>query len=130
MIENIEQWMVSRLDTIENLTGQNFPTVSPTGDEEPPFCLYTLVSETSEADLSGGDDIRRAKVQLALFDNDNDRLNDVTRQARKALRCEDVEADDLYIYGTSTTLHAKDFDMRLDMHVQPVIADVVYWQKE
>ena len=90
MIENIEQWIVSRLDTIQNLTGQNFPTVSPTGDEEPPFCLYTLVSETSEADLSGGDDIRR----------------------------------------TSTTLNAKDFDMRLDMHVQPVIADVVYWQKE
>lgn len=127
MSSNIEKWLVSRLDTLEDLRGSCFPTAAPVGDTAPPFAIYTLVKEDVDRDMEDDDGIRRAKIRLDLFDEDNDHLWDLTRQVQEALLCRETEADDLYIYHAWGDLKDKGFDLRTQVQVQTLDVAAVYW---
>lgn len=127
-MNNVEQWLVSRLDTVDALRGSSYPTATPVGDEKTPFAIYTMEKDTIDRDMDGTDEgVRRAKIRLDLFDDDNDRLWELVPKVRTALRCEDSEWENLYIFSAYGDLDGKGVDLRDWAYVQTIIVLVTYW---
>lgn len=130
MIDSVSKWLVSKLDTVETLESKCFPTAAPVGDTVPPFAIYTAQKEDVDRDLNDDDGIRRAKIRLDLFDDDNDRLGELTAQVQRAVVTRDEDIDALYIYHAWADLKDAGFDLRMETHVQTLEVNVIYWRDE
>ena len=128
MIDNVEQWLVSKVDTVDTLTRKCFPTAAPVGDTVPPFAIYTGQAENVDRDMDS-DGVRRAKIRLDLFDTDNDRLGELTARVQAAVLARDEDIDNLYIYHAWAETKDKGFDLRLETHVQTLELNVIYWRE-
>lgn len=128
-MKNLEEFIVSRLDTVEELRGKVFPTAAPVGDLDPPFAIFRVTKEEYESELDGDIGIRTAMVRIEFFDDDNDRLCAVLEAAEKALKVDSEDLDDIYIYSSRARRGDEDdLDLTLDMLVKNLTATVVYWR--
>lgn len=127
-MKNIEEFIVSRLDTMEALRGRCFPTAANVGDTEPPFALFRVTGEEYASDLDGDAGIRTATVRIEIFDDDNDRLCALLESAEQALKAESEDLDEIYIYSSRARRGEDDFDPTLDVNVKSLTATVVYWR--
>lgn len=125
----IEQWIVPKLGTLQDLAGKIYPVAAPVGDTVPPFALYTLQEETAQRDLDGDLLCYTAKIRLDLFCDDNDALCALAAQAEAALCCQNEEWGELYIFSADACRgEPAGFDLRLEVHVQTLIVTVTYWR--
>lgn len=128
-MKNIDEFIVSKLDTVEALRGRVFPTAAQVGDLAPPFAIFRVTKEDYETDLNGDIGPRTATIRIELFDDDNDRLCDTLAAAEAALQASDEDLDDIYIYTSSAQRGDEDdLDMTLDLLVKNLTATVVYWR--
>lgn len=128
-MKNIEEFVVSRLDTIDALRGRCYPTAARAGDTEPPFVLFRVAQETYASDLDGDAGVRTATVQIELLDADNDRLCQLQQAAEAALRVVNGDFEDIYVYSSRAQRGEQDdLDMTLDLFVKNLTATVVYWR--
>ena len=128
-MKNIEEFIVSRLDTIEALRGRGYPTAAQVGDTDPPFALFGVTREDYENELDGGIGIRTAIVRIEFFDDDNDRLCAALEAAETALKADSADLDDIYIYSSRARRGDEDdLDGTLDLFVKNLTATVVYWR--
>ena len=128
-MKNIEEFIVSRLDTIEALRGRGYPTAAQVGDTDPPFAIFRVTREDYENELDGGIGIRTAIVRIEFFDDDNNRLCAVLEAAETALKADSADLDDIYIYSSRARRGDEDdLDGTLDLFVKNLTATVVYWR--
>ena len=59
MVKSIDEWIVSRLDTIPELRGRVFPTAAPAGDLESPFGIYRMSKLEINRDLDGSPGVQK-----------------------------------------------------------------------
>lgn len=131
MIKNVDEWIVSKLDTIENLRGHVFPTAAPAGDLCGPFAIFRLSQETVLRDMDGGIGIRTAVFRVEFFDNDNDALCALVAEAEDVL-CQGngEDAEGIYVYSSSAARGDEDdLDRVLDMLVKNLTVTVRYWRE-
>lgn len=127
-MKNIEEFIVSRLDTMEALRGRCFPTAANVGDTEPPFALFRVQSEEYATTLDGDLGVRTATARIELFDDDNDRLCQLLAAAEDAMRTDSEDLDEIYIYSSRARRGEDDFDPTLDANVKALTATIVYWR--
>ena len=126
----IEQYLVSKLDTIEDLVGKCYPTAAPVGDTGPPFCIYRRVSGTIERDLADDPVYYRDVFRLDLFGDDMDALCALEAAVIATMTEQCVDAGDtLYIFNAVAAPGAQDgFDMAMEIHQRSVAYTVTYWR--
>ena len=125
----IDQYLVSKLDTIADLQGQIYPTAAPVGDIEPPFCIYTRVSGEIERDLSGDPVFYRDVFRLDLCGEDNDALVALEAAVTAVLTENGIDADGLYIFSAVAAPGSPDgFEMSLEAHRRSIAYTVTYWR--
>lgn len=125
----IEQYLVSELDTIPELTGKNYPVAAPVGETEPPFCLYTRISSEIQRDLYGEPVFFRDVFQLDLFWDDMDALCQLEQDVIQRLKNECVDVGDgLYIFSVTAAPGADGFDMNMEIHRRSVACTLTYWR--
>lgn len=125
----IEQYLVSKLGTIEHLQEQVYPTAAPIGDIEPPFCIYTRVSGNITRDLSGNPIFYTDVFRLDLTGEDNDTLCALAQLAVDILNETNTDAGDAYIFSASAEPGAPDgFDMTIEAHRRSITYTVSYWR--
>lgn len=125
----IEQYLVSKLGTIEQLQGQIYPTAAPIGDIEPPFCIYSRVSGSVERDLSGEPLFYTDVYRLDLSGDDNDALCELAQTATDTLQETNKDAGDFYIFSAFAAPGAGDgFDLTIEAHRRSLAYTVTYWR--
>lgn len=131
MVKNVDEWLVSKLDTIEALRGHVFPTAAPAGDLSGPFAIFRLSKEDVERDIDGSVGVRSAVFRIEFFDNDNDALCALVAKAEETLRQgfgEDAEG--IYVYFSRAERGDEDdLDRTLDMLVKNLTVTVKYWRE-
>ena len=125
----IEQWFVPKLGTVQDLAGKIYPVAAPVGDTVPPFALYTLQEETAQRDMEGDVVSYTAKIRLDLFCDDNDALCVLAAQAEAALRCQNEDWEEGYIFSSDACRgEPAGFDLRLEVHVQTLAVTIRFWR--
>ena len=125
----IDQYLVSKLGTIEQLSGQVYPTAAPIGDITPPFCIYSRVSGTVERDLAGEPVFYTDVYRIDLSGDDNDALCDLAQVATDLLNETNVDAGDFYIFSAYAAPGAGDgFDLTIEAHRRSLAYTVNYWR--
>ena len=128
-MKNIEEFVVSRLDTVEGLRGKVFPTAAPVGDTEAPFAIFRVTKEDQETDMDGEIGVRTAVIRVEFFDDDNDRLCSLLAEAQEAMRAGDEDLGDIYIYRSlSARGEEDDLDQTLDLLIKNLTVTVDYWR--
>ena len=99
MAKNVDEWIVSKLDTIERLRDHVFPTAAPAGDLSGPFAIFRLSKEDVARDIDGSAGIRTAVFRIEFFDHDNDALCALVAEAEDVL-CQGTgeDAEGIYVY--------------------------------
>ena len=125
----IEQYLVSKLGTIEQLQGQIYPTAAPIGDIEPPFCIYSRVSGSVERDLSGEPLFYTDVYRLDLSGGDNDALCELAQTVTDTLQTTNEDAGDFYIFSAFAAPGAGDgFDLTIETHRRSLAYTITYWR--
>ena len=125
----IEQYLVSKLGTIEQLQGQIYPTAAPIGDIDPPFCIYSRVSGSVERDLSGAPLFYTDVYRLDFSGDDNDALCELAQTATDTLQETNKDAGDFYIFSAFAAPGAGDgFDLTIEAHRRSLAYTVTYWR--
>lgn len=128
-MKNIEEFVVSRLDTVEGLRGKVFPTAAPVGGTEAPFAIFRMTKEDQETDMDGEIGVRTAVIRVEFFDDDNDRLCSLLDEAQEAMRAGDEDLGDIYIYRSlSARGEEDDLDQTLDLLIKNLTVTVDYWR--
>lgn len=130
MNKNVDEWLVSKLDTIESLRGHVFPTAVPAGDLSGPFAIFRLSKEDVERDIDGSVGVRSAVFRIEFFDNDNDALCALVAKAEEVL-CQGFgeDAGGIYVYFSCAERGDEDdYDPPLDMLVKNLMVRIVYWR--
>lgn len=124
-----EQYLVSKLGTIQQLQGQIYPTAAPIGDIAPPFCIYSRVSGSVERDLSGESVFYTDVYRLDLSGDDNDALCELAQTVTDTLRTINEDAGDFYIFSAFAVPGAPDgFDLTIETHRRSLAYTVTYWR--
>lgn len=131
MARNVDEWLVSKLDTLEGLRGHVFPTAAPAGDLSGPFAIYRLSREDAVRTLDGEAGVRKAVFRIEFFDNDNDALCALVAEAEEVLCQGDGEdAEGIYVYSSRAERGDEDdLDRTLDMLVKNLTVTVMYWRE-
>lgn len=130
MAKNVDEWIVSKLDTIERLRDHVFPTAAPAGDLSGPFAIFRLSKEDVARDIDGSAGIRTAVFRIEFFDNDNDALCALVAEAEGVL-CQGTgeDAEGIYVYFSRAERGDEDdCDQTLDMLVKNLTVTVSYWR--
>ena len=125
----IEAFLVSELDTVDELNGQFYPVAAPIGDLDPPFCIYTRVSGEIERDLSGNPVFYRDVYRLDLCGEDTDALFALEQVVISALSKTNVAVGKLYIFSADAAPGAPDgFDLTIETTLRSITYTVTYWR--
>lgn len=125
----IEKFIVSELDTIEALNGQCYPVAAPVGDVEGNFCIYTRVSGEVQRDLMGELVYCRDVYRLDICGDDTDVLFPLECAVIDALKKENVEFGNLYIFSAVAAPGAPDgFDLSLEAVHRSASYTITYWR--
>ena len=125
----IEAFLVSELDTVDELNGQFYPVAAPVGDLDPPFCIYTRVSGEIERDLSGDPVFYRDVYRLDLCGEDTDALFSLEQAVISALSKTNVAFEELYIFSAVAAPGAPDgFDLTIETTLRSLTYTVTYWR--
>lgn len=130
MAKNVDEWIVPKLGTIEQLQGHVFPTAAPAGDLSGPFAIFRLSKETVERDIDGSEGIQTAVFRIEFFDDDNDALCALVAEAEDIL-CQGTgeDAGGIYVYFSRAERGDEDdYDQTLDMLVKNLTVTVSYWR--
>lgn len=126
----IENWIVSKLDTLEALNGQVWPASTPVGSAPVPFCVFAPQSSVPTADLSGNVIFRTDTVKVTLFDDDYDRLVSLAAAAETALTVQQAPAEGGYIFSSTVQQTDPDgFDLIVEQLCRTVLVTVRYWRE-
>lgn len=130
--KNIDEWLVSRLDTVPELKGRVYPTAAPVGGLESPFGIYRLQKLDINRDLDGSPGVRTATFRVELFHEDNDALCALVSDCEKVLReAMGENAGVIYIYSSSADrAEEDDLDMVLDKFVKALTVVTRFWEDE
>ena len=108
MVKNVDEWLVSKLDTIEALRGHVFPTAAPAGDLSGPFAIFRLSKEDVERDIDGSVGVRSAVFRIEFGE----------------------DAEGIYVYFSRAERGDEDdLDRTLDMLVKNLTVTVKYWRE-
>lgn len=131
MAKNVDEWLVSKLDTLKILRGHVFPTAAPAGDLSGPFAIYRLSREDAVRTLDGAAGVRKAFFRIEFFDDDNDALCALVAEAEAVLCQGDGEdAEGIYVYSSRAERGDEDdLDRTLDMLVKNLTVTVMYWRE-
>lgn len=125
----VENYIVSKLDTITALSGQVYPTAAPVGDCAPPFAIYTLLQHVTTRDLYGELAYYTDTVRVDLYHNDNDTLCSIAAEAESCMAAQCEEFGDMYIYSCSASGGDPDgFDRNMELHRKTVDVNIQYWR--
>lgn len=125
----IEQYIVSRLDTIGNLNSKSYPVAAPVGDEALPICLYRRTSGDILRDLSGEPLLYKDVFRMDLLGDDMDVLCTLEHAVINTLSEQNVDAGDVYIYSGVAAPGTEDgFDLPTDTLWRSVTYTVTYWR--
>lgn len=126
----IENWIVSKLDTLEALGGQVWPASTPVGSAPVPFCVFAPQSSVPTADLNGNVIFRTDTVKVTLFDDDYDRLVSLAAAAETALTVQQVPAEGGYIFSSAVQRTDPDgFDLTVELLCRTALVTVRYWRE-
>ena len=125
----IEQWLVTKLGTLEDLAGKVYPVEAPGGETAPPVGVFNHQEETMQPGHLGDVLCYTAKFWVHLFHEDNDALCVLSAQAENAICCRNEDAGDLYIFSADACRgEPAGFDLRLEIHVQTLSVIIIYWR--
>lgn len=125
----IESWLVSKLDTIDELGGQVYPVAASVGDTVAPFAIYSIQSSNVSTCLDGSPAFWTDTIRLSVFDHDHDRLAFVTNLIEQALRHSYGEESDLFIFHVRVQQREPDsFDLTMAIAVRPLLITAIYWR--
>ena len=132
MVKSIDEWIVSRLDTIPELRGRVFPTAAPAGDLESPFGIYRMSKLEINRDLDGSPGVQTATFRVELFHDDNDALCALVAACEKVLReAIGEDAGDVYIFSSAAErMDEDDLDVILDKFVKPITVTTRFWRDD
>lgn len=126
----IENWIVSKLDTLEALGGQVWPVATPVGSAPAPFCIFVPQGSVPTVDLSGNVIFRTDTVKVTLFDDDYDRLVSLAAAAETALTVQQTPAEGGYIFSSAVQQTDPDgFDLIVEQLCRTVLVTVRYWRE-
>ena len=129
MQQTIERFLVSELDTIDQLRGKCYPVAAPVGDEENIFCIYTRISGDVQSDLSGEPVFYNSVYRLDLVGEDTDELFSVEQVVLDILRKNNVAFEDMHIFSASAVPGAPDgFDLSIASIQRSLTYSVTYWR--
>lgn len=126
----IENWIVSKLDTLETLGGQVWPVATPVGSAPAPFCIFAPQGSVPTVDLGGNVIFRTDTVKVTLFDDDYDRLTSLAAAAETALAVQQAPAEGGYIFSSTVQQTDPDsFDLTVELLCRTVLVTVRYWRE-
>lgn len=125
----VESFLVSKLDTIPELSGQIYPTAAPVGSCQPPFAIYTMSGSVPTRDLYGDVVYILDTIRVDLYGDDCDVLCVLAAAAENAVFAECEEYGDIYIFSSSSARGEPDgFDMNMELHRKTLSVAVRYWR--
>lgn len=125
----VEDYIVSKLNTVCDLSEQIYPTAAPVGDCDPPFVIYTVMSSVPTHDLYGDIVSILDTIRVDLYSDDYDALCALAQTVEDALTSECVEYEDLYIFYSHVSRGEADgFDMNMALHRKTLSVAVRYWR--
>lgn len=125
----VESYIVSKLDTIADLSNQVYPTAAPVGDCHPPFVIYTVSGSSPTRDLYGDVVSVLDTIRVDLYCDDYDALCELSKAVEAALQTKCEEYKDMYIFSSSVARGEPDgFDMHLELHRKTLSVAVLYWR--
>lgn len=132
MVKSIDEWLVSRLDTIPELRGRVFPTAAPAGDLESPFGIYRMSKLEINRDMDGSSGVQSATFRVELFHDDNDALCVLVTACEKVLReAIGEDAGDVYIFSSAAErTDEDDLDVILDKFVKTITVTTRFWRDD
>ena len=125
----VESYIVSKLDTLPELSGQIYPAAAPVGSCVPPFSIYTVMTHVPTRDMAQEIAYYTDTIRIDLYHDDYDALCAMAAEAEDLLtvQCEDL--GDLYIFSCAASGGDPDgFDLNLELHRKTLIATVQYWR--
>lgn len=126
---SLETYIVNKLDTLPELSAQIFPTAALVGDCEPPFAIYTPLSSAPDTDLAGDILSVLARVRIDLYGQDYDALCALAEKVPPALRVENAQFGDMYIFYSKAAPSEPDgFDLTMELHRKTLEAAIRYWE--
>lgn len=124
-----EDYIVSKLNAVCDLSGQIYPTAAPVGDCDPPFAIYTVMSSVPTRDLSGDTVSILDTIRVDLYGDDYDALCALALTVGDALTAKCEEYEDLYIFYSHVARGEPDgFDMNMELHRKTLTVAVRYWR--
>lgn len=124
----VEHFIVSKLDTIAELSNQVFPSAVPVGDCEPPFAIYSVVGSVPTTDLSDEIAYYTDTIRVHFLGDDNDVLCSLVKIAETLLSVQCEEFEDIYIFSSCVIGEPDGFDLNLAMHRKTILVTVRYWR--
>lgn len=125
----VEDYILSKLNTICDLSRQIYPTAAPVGDCHPPFVIYTVMSSVPTWDLSGDIVSILDTIRVDLYSDDYDALCALAQTVEDALTSKCEEYEDLYIFYSHVSRGEADgFDMNMELHRKTLSVAVRYWR--
>lgn len=125
----VEDYIVSKLNAVCDLSGQIYPTAAPVGDCNSPFVIYTVMSSVPTRDLSGDIVSILDTIRVDLYSDDYDALCSLAQTVEDALTSECEEYEDLYIFYSHVSRGEADgFDMNMELHRKTISVTVRYWR--
>lgn len=125
----IENWIVSKLDTLAALNHQVYPPSTPIGGAAPPFAVYTRENASLVVDLSGGPVLWTDRVKIVLFDDDADRLYATEAEVEKLMTVTQEDGGDIYIFSAMAQQTEPDgMDLSLELLARTVTVTIRYWR--
>lgn len=125
----VENYIVFKLNTVTELSGQIYPTAAPVGDCDPPFAIYTVMSSVPAYDLYGDVVSILDTIRVDLYGDDYDALCALAQTTENSLKAECEEYDDLYVfYSRVSRGEADGFDMNMELHRKTLTVAVRYWR--
>lgn len=125
----VESWIVSKLDTVSELSRQVYPTAAPVGDCEPPFAIYTVLSSVPTADMSGDVAYYTDTVRVDIYGQDYDDLCRIVQKVDAAMAVQCENCGDIYVFSSRVTRGEEDgFDLTLSVHRKTRQVVISYWR--
>lgn len=125
----VESYIVSKLDTVTELSRQVYPTAAPVGSCHPPFAIYTVVGSAPTRDLSGEIVSILGTIRIDLYSDDYDALCLLAHTVEMALLAENEEYEDMYVFSAAVGRGEPDgFDMNMELHRKTLSVAVRYWR--
>ena len=125
----VETFIVSKLDTIQELNNQFYPAAAPVGECSPPFSIYSVLESVQTNDLSGNVAYYTDTIRVHFLGDDNDVLRSLVESAEKLLSVQCEEWEEFYIFSSSVRGEPDGFDMNMSMFRKTVLVTVLYWSE-